>query len=110
MLKKLRLLLSSARASPIGQEVRHLIGTVTAVDVPSRTIIVKEDSTGVQCSVSLQGTSTLLKVGPGAKSLKEATRVTADQLQVGERVDVRGPMLIAARSVILMAAGFLQVI
>jgi hypothetical protein len=56
----------------------------------------------------------LLKVTPGAKDLKNATRITADDLQIGDRVDVRGskppedPNAIAARSVVLMSARDLQ--
>jgi hypothetical protein len=84
------------------------------VDRASHTITVKEDKTGNETLVVLQNTKTLLKVPPGAKDLKSATRFTADELQTGDRVDVRGskpedissttpPNAIDARSVVLMS-------
>jgi len=53
-------------------------------------------------------------VEPGAKDLKNAVRITADDLQAGDRVDVRGlkandnPNTLAARSVVLMSGRSLQ--
>ncbi|MBV8550310.1 MAG: hypothetical protein JOY54_03340 [Acidobacteriaceae bacterium] len=92
----------------------HVIGTITAVDTTAHTITVREDKTGAQDTVQLANTKTLIKVAPGAKDLKSATRITADDLAVGDRVDVRGskpeddPNAIAARSVVLMSARELQ--
>lgn len=88
----------------------HMIGTVTKVDPAAHTVTVKEDKTGTETLVMLENTKTLLKVPPGAKDLKSASRITAADLQVGDRVDVRGskpqdnPNAIAARSVVLMSA------
>ncbi|HTU45965.1 MAG TPA: DUF5666 domain-containing protein [Bryobacteraceae bacterium] len=88
----------------------HVLGTVTAVDPSSHSVSVKEDKTGTEYTVLLENTKTLLKVPPGAKDLKSATRITADDLQAGDRVDVRGskpednPNAIAARSIVLMSA------
>lgn len=92
----------------------HVIGTVTKVDAASHAVTVKEDRTGAEYSVLLENTKTLLKVPPGAKDLKSATRINAGDLEVGDRVDVRGtksedlpaatpPHTIAARSVVLMS-------
>ena len=92
----------------------HVLGTVTAIDLAAHKITVKEDKTGAEHSILLQNTKTLLKVQPGAKDLKSATRITADDLESGDRVDVRGfkgednPNAIAARSLILMSARDLQ--
>ncbi|HEX3685133.1 MAG TPA: DUF5666 domain-containing protein [Bryobacteraceae bacterium] len=92
----------------------HVLGTVASVDPSSHTVTVKEDKTGTEYQVLLENTRTLLKVPPGAKDLKSATRIAADDLQPGDRVDVRGakpdtsnsasPNAIAARSVVLMSA------
>ena len=94
----------------------HVIGTVTKTDPAAHTVSVKEDKTGTEYTVLLENTKTLLKVSPGAKDLKTATRITADDLQAGDRVDIRGnkpddaaaatggPEAIAARSVVLMSA------
>ncbi len=101
-------------AAPASKPTEHLIGTVTAIDAAPHVITVKEDKTGAEKKVLVGNTRTLLKVEPGAKNLKNATRITADDLQVGDRVDVRGskpaddPNAIAARSVVLMTARDLQ--
>lgn len=92
----------------------HLIGTITALDDAARTITVKEDKSASEQTILLADTKTLIKVAPGAKDLKDATRITADQLAVGDRVDIRGFKSaqdlgkIAARSVVLMSARELQ--
>ena len=101
-------------ATTASKPTEHVIGTVTAVDTAAHTISVKEDKTGTEDTVELAATKTLIKVPPGAKDLKSATRITADDLAVGDRVDVRGskppdnPNGIAARSVVLMSARDLQ--
>lgn len=92
----------------------HIIGTVTAVDGASHAVTVKEDKTGTEQKILVGNTRTLIKVAPGAKDLKNAQRITADDLQVGDRVDVRGsklpddPNAINARSVVLMSGRDLQ--
>jgi hypothetical protein len=98
---------------PPKQPLDHVIGAVTAVDSSAHTVSVKEDKTGASQTILLANTKTLLKVEPGAKDLKSAVRITADDLQVGDRVDVRGlkteaPDTLAARSVVLMSARDLQ--
>ena len=92
------------------QALEHVLGTVTALSAADHTVTVKEDKTGVEYSLQLATTKTLLKVDPGAKDLKSATRITADDLQVGDRLDARGtkpadnPNALVARSVVLMSA------
>jgi hypothetical protein len=93
---------------------QHVLGTVTSIDPVSQTISVNQDKSGTAYRVSLAKTRTLLKVEPGAKDLKNAARITASDLAVGDRVDIRGfkaddnPNSIAAASVILMSARALQ--
>lgn len=111
-------LLSAAAQEPAAsttkQPLEHVLGTVTAVDAAAQTVTVKEDKTGTDHTILLANTRTLLKVEPGAKDLKNASRITAEDLQVGDRVDVRGtkpednPSALAARSVVLMSARDLQ--
>ncbi len=101
--------------APSVKPTEHLIGTVTATDPSAHTITVKADKSGTEQVVLLADTKTLLKVPPGAKDLKSATRITSDQLATGDRVDIRGfkatddASKIAARSVVLMSARDLQV-
>ncbi|HZS55391.1 MAG TPA: hypothetical protein VFA65_13405 [Bryobacteraceae bacterium] len=91
-----------------------IIGTITAVDPATHTVTLKEDKTGTEYSVQVGNTKTLLKVEPTAKDLKNATRITADDLAVGDRIQVGAlksesdPKTVAARSVILMSARDLQ--
>lgn len=97
----------------------HVIGTITKLDPASHSVVVKEDKTGAEYAVLLENTRTLLKVPPGAKDLKSATRITADDLQPGDRITVlgtapegasnsSGPNAIAARSVLLMSGRDLE--
>jgi Domain of unknown function (DUF5666) len=92
------------------QPLEHVLGTVTALSATDHTVTVKDDKSGTEYTVQLANTKTLLKVDPGAKDLRSASRITADDLQAGDRVDVRGlkppdnPNILAARSVVLMSA------
>ncbi len=107
-------LCSAQDAATSSKPADHVIGTVTAVDHAAHTVTVKEDKTDAEYSIQLQNTKTLLKVEPGAKDLKSATRINASDLAVGDRVDIRGmktdgtPPALAARSVVLMSARDLQ--
>ncbi len=93
---------------------QHVLGTVSSLNTASQTITVNQDKTGTPYTISLAKARTLLKVAPGAKDLKSAARITASDLAVGDRVDIRGfksdesPNAIAAASVILMSARDLQ--
>lgn len=91
----------------------HILGTVTATDKAAHTITVKEDKTGTEYVVSVGNTRTLLRVQPGAKDLKSAVRITADDFAAGDRVDVRAikgaeATGVDARSVVLMSARDLE--
>jgi hypothetical protein len=92
------------------QPLDHVLGTITALSAADHTATVKEDKTGTEFSIQLATTKTLIKVDPGAKDLKGAARITAENLQVGDRVEARGtkpadnPNVLVARSVVLMSA------
>lgn len=99
---------AEAAAQP-SKPTEHVLGTVTGIDKAAQTITVKDDKTGTESVISLAGTRTLLKVEPGAKDLHTATRITAEDLAAGDRVDVRGfksdtANEINAKSVVLMSA------
>ncbi len=101
---------SSTPAKPTDR----IIGTISSIDGSSHSVKVREDKTGADFSVDLQNARTLLKVEPTAKDLRNATRITADDLAVGDRVQVAGskgqdsPSSIMARSVVLMSGRELQ--
>ena len=103
-----------AATTPAKQPLEHVLGTIDAVDPSAHTVTVKEDKTNAERVIHVANTKTLLKVDPNAKDLKSATRISADDLQAGDRVDVRGSKsdetsgALDARSVILMSARDLQ--
>lgn len=106
-----RVLAQSAAADTAPKTpLEHLLGTVTAVDAAAQTITVKDDKSGAESVIAVGATRTLLKVAPGSKDLKSAVRITAADLQPGDRVDVRGSKpdvsanAMTARSVVLMSA------
>jgi Cu/Ag efflux protein CusF len=94
------------------QPLDHVLGAVTAVDANAHTVTVLEDKTSATYTILLADTKSLLKVEPGAKDLTSAQRITANDLQVGDRVDVRGRKTDAttlnARGLVLMSARDLQ--
>ncbi len=106
--------LSFGQTAPATRPSDRVIGTVTAVDGATHSVTVKEDKTGTEYVAQLASAKTLIKVAPGAKDLAGATRITADDLAVGDRVQIGGaktpdnPNTIVARSVILMSARELQ--
>ncbi len=107
---------ASSQNSPAaaGAKPTPIIGTITALDSNAHTVSIKQDKTGTAYTVQVGSTKTLLKVEPGAKDLKTATRITTDDLAVGDRVEVGAlksdadPNTVVARSVILMSARDLQ--
>jgi hypothetical protein len=102
---------SAQNANPgtADKPTEHVLGPITRVDSTAHTITVKDDKSATEYTVQVGATRTLLKVAPGAKDLKSATRISPDDLATGDRVDVRGfkgdaADSIAARSVVLMSA------
>ena len=92
----------------------HILGAVESIDAAGQSMVVKMDQTAASAPIDLSGTRTILKVPPGAKDLKTASRITFSDLAVGDRVDVRGMKssvkdgVIAARSVVVMSGADLK--
>ncbi len=101
-------------SAPPAKPSEHVIGTVANADAAGQSVTLKEDGNGLEHVIHLGDTKTLLKVAPGAKDLKSATRIKATDLSPGDRIDVRGSKVdgeanaIAARSVVLMSGRELQ--
>ena len=87
----------------------RVVGVITAVEQTGGMLTVKEDKTDAEYKVAISETKTFLKVGADL-NLKNATRLTAAQMAVGDRVSVRGvksesaEKSIQAASVIVMSA------
>src|ERR1051326_4048227 len=91
------------------QKIRP-IGVVTAVQPGQLTL--RTDS-GPSLAVSLLENVSVLKVPPGAKSLKEAAKISVTDIQVGDRVLIIGPLSedqksVSAKSVVVMSKSALE--
>jgi len=79
------------------------IGTVAAIN--GKLISVKTDA-GAEMSVTVSDSTRLLKTAPGQRDLKEATPISLQDVQIGDRVLARGASegtsSITATSVIVM--------
>lgn len=104
----------ASSATPPAKPTDHLIGTITSIDPSFKKLSVKEDKTGTEYTVSLENTKTFLKVAPGSKDLKSASRFNPSDLKDNDRVSIRGykmdgvPNGITAASILLMSARDLQ--
>lgn len=91
------------------QKIRP-IGAVTAVQPGQLTL---HTDSGPSLTVSLPADVSVLKVPPGAKSLKEAAKIAVTDIQVGDRVLVIGPVSedqksVSAKSVVVMSKAALE--
>ena len=98
-------LLSSANAQETGQPaVARKIGAIKSVN--GNALVLTQDA-GPDVPVTVQANARILRIAPGAKDLKDATPIQIQDLQVGDRVRVRGQAsadgAIAALEVIVMA-------
>jgi co-chaperonin GroES (HSP10) len=97
-------LLPQARAQESTAAVARRIGAIKTIQ--GNTITLTPDS-GPDVSVTVQPNARILRIAPGAKDLKDATAVQIQDLQVGDRIRVRGQAgdqnQIAALEVIVMA-------
>lgn len=79
---------ANLQAQEAGQAaVSKKIGAIKAID--GSTITLTPDS-GSDTSVTVSATTRMLKIAPGEKSLKNATPVQLQELQVGDTIRVRG--------------------
>ena len=72
---------------PAQNAAKQVIGTIQAIS--GSTITLKPD-TGADVSVTVQGAVRVLRVAPGQTDLKTATPIQLSDLQVGDRILVRG--------------------
>jgi Domain of unknown function (DUF5666) len=97
-------------AAPGEEQVTRALGTIKNIQGDS--IAVVRDSGG-EINATLAGSTRILRVPPGEKDLKNATPLTAQDLQPGDRVLVRGQgsaggHSMAALAVIVMKQGDLS--
>lgn len=84
----------------------RVLGEVTAKDPSGKQLTVKADN-GSSYTVTITGETRFLKVAPGEKDLKNAAKIGANDVGVGDRIIARGPVseeqkTASATSVIVM--------
>jgi Domain of unknown function (DUF5666) len=97
-------------AAPGDAQVTRAVGTIKNIQGDSITVV---PDSGSEINATLGGSTKILRVAPGEKDLKNATPLTAQDLQPGDRVLVRGQASadghsIAALAVIVMKQGDLS--
>ncbi|HXH50032.1 MAG TPA: hypothetical protein VNM47_11875 [Terriglobia bacterium] len=106
--------LAVARSSPQntanGQKVRP-IGVVTEVQPGQLTL---RTDAGPSLTVSLPEDVSVLQVPPGAKSLKQANKITVGDVHLGDRVLILGPVSedqksVSAKTVLVMSKTALEI-
>lgn len=96
----------SAQAQQASQpEIAKRIGAIKAIN--GSTLTLSQDS-GPDITATVASNARILRIAPGTKDLKDATAIQLQDLQVGDRVRVRGQAsadgnAIAALEVIVMA-------
>jgi len=79
---------AALQAQDAGQAaVARRIGAIKAINGSALTLT---PDSGADISVTVQANARILKIAPGAKDLKDAATVQLTDLQVGDRVRVRG--------------------
>src|SRR5438128_12554241 len=69
----------------------RVIGEVTTIEASAKQLTVKTD-TGNLVSVLLNESTSYLRVPPGEKDLKKATKIALSDIGVGDRVYARGQL------------------
>ncbi|HTR36503.1 MAG TPA: hypothetical protein VMH80_11405 [Bryobacteraceae bacterium] len=100
----LALTLTSVAQTP--QALKSIIGEITAVDTAAKQIQIKGDD-GATYTVALTDRTTLVRVPPGEKDLKKATKVDFSEVTAGDRLLARVPAegsaaALPARTIVIM--------
>ncbi len=98
--------LAVAGAQPAPAPSKSVIGEVTTLDDTAKQLGVKSDD-GTAYTIKLDDNTSYLRIPPGEKDLKKATKIALSDLAVGDRVLARGPFAeetksVAARTVVIM--------
>src|SRR5437867_520153 len=81
--------LTAQESQPSSTQTARLLGTVKAI---SDTTITVSSDTGSDITVVVQQGARLLRVEPGQKELKDAAPLQLQEIQLGDRLLVRGKM------------------
>jgi Cu/Ag efflux protein CusF len=100
----LSLALAGAQTAP--PALKSIIGEVTALDASAKQIKVKADD-GALYTINLGDATSYLRIPPGEKDLKKATKIAFTDVEVGDRVLARGSLTdetksVAAKTLVVM--------
>jgi transcription antitermination factor NusG len=95
-----------AQASPA---LKSVIGEVTSIDAASKEVKLKGDD-GAAYTITLSDTTSFLRIPPGEKDIKKASKIAFADVTVGDRALARGPIedgakTVPARTLIIMTKG-----
>jgi hypothetical protein len=98
------LVLAAAQTTPAPS--KSVIGEVTAIDASAKQIKIKADD-GAAYAIALADSTSYLRVPPGEKDLKKATKIAFTDVAVGDRLLARGPLTdetktVAAKTIVVM--------
>src|SRR5690242_12448321 len=78
---------------------KSVIGEVTSLDTASKTIKIKVDGSGAAYTINLDDKTSYLRVPPGEKDLKKASKIALSDINAGDRMLARGPVSEETKSV-----------
>jgi hypothetical protein len=89
--------------------LKSVIGEVTSIDAANKQVQLKGDD-GAVYTVTLSDTTSFLRIPPGEKDLKKASKIAFTDVMVGDRALARGPIegdgkTVPARTVVIMTKG-----
>jgi hypothetical protein len=89
--------------------LKSVIGEVTSIDSAGKQVKLKGDD-GVVYTVTLSDNTSFLRIPPGEKDLKKASKIAFSDMTVGDRALARGPLeedtkTVPARTLIIMTKG-----
>ena len=89
--------------------LKSVIGEVTSIDPAGKLVKLKGDD-GAVYTVTLSDNTSFLRIPPGEKDLKKASKIAFSDVMVGDRALARGPLeedtkTVPARTVIIMTKG-----
>ncbi len=103
------LLYCAAGGAQTPPALKSVIGEVTSIDSACKQIELKGDD-GAVYTVTLSDNTSFLRIPPGEKDLKKASKIAFTDVTVGDRALARGPLeedskTVPARTVIIMTKG-----
>jgi antitoxin (DNA-binding transcriptional repressor) of toxin-antitoxin stability system len=89
--------------------LKSIIGEVTSIDAAGKQVQLKGDD-GASYTITLADNTSFLRIPPGEKDIKKASKIAFSDVTVGDRALARGPLeegskTLPARTVVIMTKG-----